>query len=138
VLDRAVEQDLRHRAGAGVEREPAAAVVARGRDAADPAAVDRAQPRVDLRARRELGEAVDHVRDVDARPVVDRRVPLAAVPVEAAAGDAAHERDDVRVVGEREDDDRGAVAVAAQLDVGAFLDQLHPTVHGSGPTTLSP
>ena len=75
-------------------------------------------------------------------PVVDRRVPLAAVPVEAAAGDAADERDDVRVVGEREDDDRRAVGVAAQLDVGAFLDELHPpsTVAGgagaSGPATL--
>ena len=34
--------------------------------------------------------------------------------------------DDLRVVGEGEDDDRPAVGATPQLDVGAFLDELHP------------
>ena len=126
LLDRAFEQRLRHRAGARVQGEPAAAVVARGRDAPDPAAIDGAQPHVDLRAVVSSGKRSTTSATCTPGPVVDRRVPLAAVPVEAPAGDAAHERDDVRVVGEGEDDDRRAVGVAAQLDVGAFLDQLHP------------
>ena len=141
LLDRALEQRLGHRAGARVQREPAAAVVARGRDAPDPAAIDGAQPHVDLGAGRELGEAVDTSATWTPGPVVDRRVPLAAVPVEAPAGDAADERDDVRVVGEGEDDDRRAVGVAAQLDVGAFLDQLHPpstVAGGAGATARYP
>ena len=67
-------------------------------DAADPAALDRGQPGVDLRARGQLGEAVEHLGDVDPGPVVDRRPPLARVPVEAPLRDAAHDGDDVRVV----------------------------------------
>ena len=61
------------------------------RHAPDPAAVDARQPGVDLRARRQLREAVEHLRDVHAAPVVDRRPPLARVPVEAPLRDAAHD-----------------------------------------------
>ena len=125
-LDGALEQRLGHRARAGAQDPPAASVVARGRHDADPAALDGGQPGVDLRAGGQLREAVEHLGDVDPRPVVDGRPPLARVPVEAPLRDAPHGGDDLRVVGEGEDDDRPAVGATPQLDVGAFLDELHP------------
>ena len=125
-LDGALEQRLGHRAGAGAQDPPAASVVARGRHDADPAPLDGGQPGVDLGAGGQLREAIEHLGDVDPRPVVDGRPPLARVPVEAPLRDAPHGGDDLRVVGEGEDNDRPAVGATPQLDVGAFLDELHP------------
>ena len=126
-LDGALEQRLGHRPRARAQDPPAAAVVARGRHAPDPAALDGGQPGVDLGAGGQLREALEHLGDVDPGPVVDRRPPLARVPVEAPLRDAPHDGDDVRVVGEGEDDDRCRPSgPTPQLDVGAFLDELHP------------
>jgi hypothetical protein len=99
--------------------------VACGRHAADPASLDGGQPGVDLRARGQLGEAVEDLRDMDAGPVVHRRPPFALVPVETPLGDRAHDGDDVRVVREGQHDDQPATVATAQLDVGAFVDELH-------------
>ena len=116
-LDEARQQRIGRRAGARRQHPPAAAVVAHRRDVADPAALDLRQPGVDLGARRQVGEALEHLGDVDADPVVDGRPPLARVPVEAPAGNPPHDGDDVRVVGEAEHDDLPALRAPAKLDV---------------------
>ena len=121
---RAIEQLGGRLARPRGERPPAAAVIARGADEADPAAVDRRDPGDDLVGRDEVGEAVEHTGDVHADPVVDRRPPLAPVPVKAPTRDPAHDVDDRRVVGEREHDDL-LVAVASELDVRGLGDELH-------------
>ena len=89
-------------AGARRQHPPAAAVVARRVETwPTQRALDRRAARRRPRAlARQVGEALEHVGDVDADPVVDRRPPLARVPVEAPPRDAAHDVDDVRVVGE--------------------------------------
>ena len=113
--DGSLAKGLGQPAGTGVERPPAAAGVLRRPDAANPAAVDTSQPLLDLGARGQIGEAGEHVGDVDAGPVVGGRPPFLRVPVEAAARDPAHRCDDVRVVREGQDElphgDRGDDAV---------------------------
>jgi hypothetical protein len=126
VLDRPLQQRLGHRARPGVEDPPALAVVARRAHAADPALADAAQPDVDLGAAGQLGEALEDLGDVDGRPVVDGSPPLTGVPVEAPVRDLPHDRHDVRVVRESEDDDGLAVGPPAQVDVGVAGGQFHP------------
>jgi hypothetical protein len=124
-LDRALAQRLGDGAGSGTQHPPAAPVVAGRRDATDPASFDGGQPGVDLWAGRQFREPVEHLSHVHAGPVVHRRPPLALVPIEASLGDRPHDGHDVGVVREGEYDDQTATVAAAQLDVGAFVDELH-------------
>ena len=133
VLDRAIEQRLGHRAGERLEHQPAAPVIAHGAHRSDPALLDGDQPFRHLGAGRQLREALERLGDLHRRPVGGRRGPFAAVPVKAAVGDRPAQLDERAVVGKREDDGLAAVAVGAQLDVGAVGDELHGGWHASGP-----
>ncbi len=120
VLDDDRLELLGERSGERLEDEPAAPVVPGGPDVPDPPLADRRQPFGDVRRRRQLRVALEHLDDLHPRPVAGRRGPLAGVPVEAPERDRAHERDPTRVVREREDDERLAAGAPAQLDVRAF------------------
>ena len=136
-LDRALPQLRRHLSGRRLQHEPAAAVVAGGGHPPEPAPLDLAEPCGDLLARRQLREAAQHVGDVVRDPVLDRRPPLARVPVEAAVRDPAHDLDEVRVVGERQHDDPPPLRMRAQLDVRRGGDEPHRLLNGSGRRTRS-
>jgi hypothetical protein len=111
---RAVGKEVGKLVGDRVGHEPAPPVVAGGGDAADPARGALGQPGVDLRRDAQLPEALDDALDVRAARIVGLGPPLPGIPVEAPAGDAAHRVDDLRAVGEREDDHLPAVRRGAQ------------------------
>ena len=114
-------------AGDRLEHEAPAAEQLAGAHAPDPPGDRLGQPGMDVGVDLQPAVALDHALDVGRRAVGLQRPPLLAVPVEAAAGDAAHGVDDLAHVGKREDHGLVAVAVAAELDVVDGIRFAHHT-----------
>ncbi len=128
VLGGPLPEGRRRRAREGVERPPAAAVVAGRADVSKPAQLARGQPLADLAGRRQVGVQTQNFVEADRDPAVGRRRPFAPVPVEPPAGQGSDRRHQVPVIRKREYDLAGAVAGLAQVHVwlvgeGAHLDQ---------------
>ena len=125
MLECARSQLLRYRTGAGVENPPSTPVVAHRPHVADPPPLDAGEPRQHFAVGGELGVALEHFGDLDPGPIVGRRPPLPCVPVESPVRDRPYQLDKLTLVRKRQHHDPPALAVAAQLDVGALGGQLH-------------
>ncbi len=108
-----------------VERPPAAAVVAGRADVADPSLLGGVEPRVELRAPRQVGIEAQDLGQPRGDPIVSGRRPFAPVPVEPAARQRPHGGDQMAVVREREHHLRLALRRQADRHVRLVGDGTH-------------